>query len=310
VLNETKGKSISDETAARVREAAAELHYTPNRIAQSMRMGRSRMIAFVTFWGMSEYVTQQIMAGAFDYIRDAGYQMVLISPKSEESAAYTDPYRRNQIDGLLLLENFRDHGHVFDETPHLDAINQYRIPAVFINGQENGRIRNFPIRLEATTYLSARYFAEKGYKSIDYVQPNDAEAGLPRTLERQHGFERAMSEFGFTGRQYTTSGLRRRLEEKSAGESLALVVSKSNYVGEVLGIIRETGLQVPGDVAVVTGSYEPSYLANLVPAVSYVRVPTYEIGMESCRCLLSLVEGRPYEPRSIPEPEVHTQHSG
>ncbi|MGI5878457.1 MAG: LacI family DNA-binding transcriptional regulator, partial [Christensenellales bacterium] len=72
VLNETPGKSISWETAQRVREAAAALRYTPNRIAQSMRLGRSNMIAFVSFWQMTEFVTQQIMSGIYDVAQEAG----------------------------------------------------------------------------------------------------------------------------------------------------------------------------------------------------------------------------------------------
>ncbi|NLG37206.1 MAG: LacI family transcriptional regulator [Clostridiales bacterium] len=309
VLNETPGKSISWETAQRVRKAAAALRYTPNRIAQSMRLGYSNMIAFVSFWQMTEFVTQQIMSGVYEVAREAGYQLVLICPRQpDDTADYIDPYLRNQIDGMLLLEPFSY--SLFDEAPHREAILRNRIPAVTINGLGASSIANIPISVENTTYAAVNYFVRKGYRTIEYVTPNETEANFHFTISREIGYRQAIRESGLSERMYHAHELPARLAARQDGETLALVVSKSNYIGETLSAIRAADLRIPEDVAVVVCSYEPNYLMNQVPSISYVRVPTYEIGQESCRHLLSLIGGNTHQTGFIPEPEVCEMESG
>ena len=56
VLNNTPSVSISAETRERVQNAARELNYVPNALAQGMRQGGFPIIGFVTAWDLSDSI--------------------------------------------------------------------------------------------------------------------------------------------------------------------------------------------------------------------------------------------------------------
>jgi LacI family transcriptional regulator, galactose operon repressor len=50
VLSDAPGRRIAEPTRQRVRAAAAELSYRPNRLAQGLRPKRTQTLAFVSDW--------------------------------------------------------------------------------------------------------------------------------------------------------------------------------------------------------------------------------------------------------------------
>ena len=63
VLNDVPGTRILDATRERVRASAAELGYTPNRLAQGQRLQRSNMLGYGNR-SSQEYWSKHLAGGA------------------------------------------------------------------------------------------------------------------------------------------------------------------------------------------------------------------------------------------------------
>jgi LacI family transcriptional regulator len=65
-----------------------------------------------------------------------------------------------------------------------------------------------------------------------------------------------------------------------------------------IGALRESGLRVPADVAVV--GFDDIPLAGFVdPALTTVRVPAHELGLAAGRALLDRLAGAPVDARTL-----------
>lgn len=103
VLNGRAEGNIAPATAERVRAAAAELGYTPDRVAQSLRLQRTHVIGLVTDSIASSPFAGRILAGAVDRAAESGYVLVLADSQSrpDREQQAVEEFARRRIDGLL-----------------------------------------------------------------------------------------------------------------------------------------------------------------------------------------------------------------
>ena len=80
VLNGRPG--ASRETRERVRAAAQQLGYTPNRAAQSLAMGRTNVMGLVVHDLTVQYATE-LVSGVADDLAESGFELLI-------SATYQD----------------------------------------------------------------------------------------------------------------------------------------------------------------------------------------------------------------------------
>ena len=79
VLSDAPGRRIAEPRRRRVRAAAAELSYRPNRLAQGLRLKRTQTLGFVSDWiGASPYAGLTIV-GAQDAAAEQGYLLMLMT---------------------------------------------------------------------------------------------------------------------------------------------------------------------------------------------------------------------------------------
>jgi len=87
VLSDAPGRRIAEPTRRRVRAAAAELSYRPNRLAQGLRLKRTQTLGFVSDWiGASPYAGLTIV-GAQDAAAEQGYLLMLMLMTSGKDSA-------------------------------------------------------------------------------------------------------------------------------------------------------------------------------------------------------------------------------
>ncbi len=94
-----RDQDVGAATRARILEVAADLGYQPNRAAQSLRTGRSRVLAVAVPSGRTGW--EGVLAGAVAQASRRGYQLVLHSPGKNEGAE--DAFARLPADGLLAI---------------------------------------------------------------------------------------------------------------------------------------------------------------------------------------------------------------
>ncbi len=98
----TPGASVSEETRARVLEAARALGYRPNALARAMITRRSRIIG-VAMANLHNLFYPDVLEALSRGLRARGYQVLLFTPEAGRSA---DPMLREvldwRVDGLIL----------------------------------------------------------------------------------------------------------------------------------------------------------------------------------------------------------------
>jgi LacI family transcriptional regulator len=125
--------------------------------------------------------------------------------------------------------------------------------------------------------------------------------------ERRQGYEEALSEAGIapedswvvSGDWSSSSGYRATLQLLDRNSGLtALFAQNDRMAMGALQALRERGLQVPQDVAVVGFDDIPS-APYFCPPLTTIHHPFYELGRVSVQVLIDLIDGRSAPPEPI-----------
>jgi DNA-binding LacI/PurR family transcriptional regulator len=187
---------------------------------------------------------------------------------------------------------------------YIDALRRSSTPVVFLN--RHTEISSFDHVMNDNVhgaYLAARHLIQKGHQKIAYVcaKPN-ASTGQ----ERIAGCRMAIKEAGFP-----SDSLDLLLCEESIESSYRLVkdlVAREKPPSAIfmwddrlavsaIKAIREAGLRIPADVAIV-GYDDIEIAAYLYPPLTTVRQPTHQIGQTAAQILLNKLESE-----TSPEPQ-------
>jgi len=303
---------VTDETLTAVNAAIAELNYTPNRAARSLANRRSMAIALVIpedttrFFGDPYF--SAIVHGISTVLDETDYVLNLHLASSSGQFGKTVSYLLGgNVDGALVVSHHTD--------DHVLAGLGSSIPVVF-----GGR----PLDPEATdTYYvdvdnalaateGTRYLIERGRRRIGTVAgPGDMPAGIDRLA----GWRTAMTDAGLTtdaivrGDFTLAGGVRATRELLDAHPDLdALFVASDLMAMGAVTVLRERGISVPDQVAVVGFDDSPAALASEIPLTT-VRQPSIEQGERMARILLDLLNGVPTPRQHIMPTEVVVRES-
>lgn len=292
--------SCTQETIQRVNDAIQQLGYRPNSIAKSLRLQKSG-----TFITVLNDIRNPVFAGMLKGMEDVAYEgdySLLIgnsggSPQREEG--YLGEFLSRKADGIILITPRVPLEQVTDLAKRLPLvlINEPRAP----KGVASVGIDDYAALGELTDQMLAM-----GHRSIAYLA-GDERAGI--AARRRAGFLDAMSRHGLTGAvisagatmQHGREAMSRLLE---GGEKPSCVLCYNDEVA--LGAMvyaMEKGVDIPQDISFC--GFDDIPTASLPwPSLTTVHQPTYEVGAQAARLLLSLIGGAP----PPPEP-VHLAHS-
>lgn len=289
---------VGQATRARIVAAAAELGYTPNRLAQSLVTGRTGVLGLV-FPYSGAYTERnpffmQIVPGIFDEVVEQKYNIMLHTAIGEnwnetDPNALIDP----RVAGLLL---------VLPE-PNSAVIarcRERRFPCVALvyepDSEEVCAVNadDFQGGLLATEHL-----LRLGHRRIAHLV---GRPGVFSTEARKRGYLAALEEAGVeadptllipAGYDWS-DGYRATLQLLALPPSqrpTAAFAANDLCAEGVLKALREHGLRAPDDLALV--GYDDTWFAAITqPALTSVHMPIYSIGKVGAQLLITLVEGR------------------
>lgn len=287
------GEGVGRETAERVRAVAGELGYLPHPAAASLRTGRSKMLGVVVP-RLTDLVLATIYEGIEQSSSDAGYQAVVASSGDdcEVQRGRVEALLGARVDGLIL-------GDARSDVPLVHELVESGIKVVLTS-------RRLPGVLSVTCddplggRLAAEHLLELGHERIGVI------AGEPYAstgVERSAGFLEACAAAGVEVPE--SNVLHSRFDVQGGRETaerlLALrpqptalfAVNDFSAIG-AMGAVRDAGLFVGEDVAVV-GFNDVPPAAELPVALTSVHSPMREMGYESARTLIRLIEGEDCE---------------
>ena len=285
---------VADKTRARVEATAARLGYTPSRSARSLGVRRTGNIGFVLkeehFLRSEPFYTRVFLGAEFEARRRSLY--VLLATIPEQYDPTTDAprfFKEHSVDGVLVA------GGV--DPAFLDALSTRRIPFVLADYRWKDA-PNVAIDNESGAQAVAQHFVERGHTSVAFLG-----AGLehPSPRARRDAFCLAMMTAGYpiADRHLITSDapsdrasgyhLAEQLVALSGDRPTAVFCANDALALGVLDRARETGLQIPDDLA-VAGFDDVEGAAIARPALTTVRVYKEQLGEVALRALYDLIE--------------------
>ena len=305
VANQDPGLRIAPATRARIEALLRETEYRPNGVARGLKLRQTLSLAVVI-----PDITNPFFGAMFRGIEDGaaprGYQVVLCntggSPDRQRSHLHNLVARR--VDGVVLASTFL-------KDPSVRWLRHQHVPYVLVNRFSDEGADPFVGSDDvAGAVLATRHLIELGHTRIAHL------AGQPTVstgVLRRRGFQAALGEAGLAvdPELQVESGYVEEGGVRAMGRLLGLerpptavfAVTDMVAVGATTAV-RQRGLDVPGDVAIV-GYNDIPLAARLSPALTTVHVPIQELGSAAARLLLEQIDaGRVMPRRVVYSPEL------
>ena len=291
---------VAVETRARVQRILAETGYTPDLVARGLASSRSNMVAAI-IPVLTNSLIAEIVQGLTDALAPSGVHLLLgvsgFSAIAEETLVRAFLSRR--VDGLYLT------GMVHTgETVRM--LKRAGIPVV-----EGGNLGGEPIDMAvgydnvAAARAVTRHLIRQGYRSIAYIgaDPKDND----RARDRRRGYEAALA----AAKRSVDRSLcvETTLDVEAGASAMALLLERHPRVRAVfcsadalaVGALFECqrrGLRIPATIA-IAGFDDIPLAGQVVPALSTLRIPRYEIGHRAGTMICDRLAGRQVKARIV-----------
>lgn len=296
VLNGRGDGNVAKESQDRIRQAAAELNYSPNAIALSLRNQRTRVIGIVCDDVVVSPFDGNIIGGADDVARSRGFVTVVMDTAFDagRDADAVKTLLDRQVDGLIhVTVGLRP----FDVPPGM-----LKVPAVLANCYDSAPAPALPhvIPDEVSGGREAcRHLLGLGHRDIAYLAGSHESLASPLRIQ---GYRDAMTAAGAGIREDRVQMVGWDIETgfhsamklldgvPPAGRPTAIMCSNDRLaVGVVLAAGR-LGLDIPGDLSIMGYDDESRIADTMVPALTTMALPLREMGAAAMTQLLDAVE--------------------
>jgi LacI family transcriptional regulator len=295
VLNDVSYARISPETRDKVKSAAEQLGYGPNRLAQALRTQRTGMLGLVSEDIATTPHAGRIILGADEAARARGYNLMIIntsgSASPESRDADVEALLERRVDGILYATMYHRQVQV--------PVNLGSVPSVLVDSVSiGGSITAVVPDEEGGARAAVGILLAAGHTRIGFLNNTD---DVPATRDRLRGFRATLTEAGLDGDaapveaeisevQGGYEAARRMLEREDRPTGLFCYNDRM-----AMGAYRaaaELGLSIPGDLSVVGFDDQELIAANLYPGLTTVALPHYEMGAWAAENLIDAIEGK------------------
>jgi LacI family transcriptional regulator len=293
VVNNTPNAGIPEETKQRILAAIHELGYRPNAFAKSLRLRRSHIIGFVTDEIATSSYAGKIIQGAQDAAAAAGKILFLANtggdPKLENTAIET--MLEHQVDGII----YATMSHHLITPPEV----LHEISSVLLDCYDENRCFPSVVPDEVSGASTAlRVLLEKGHRRIGFI--NTIDFGPP-AKGRLDGYKRALTEYDVPfveelvccGKSNSDSGYEQTLHLMQRDSPPTAIFCFNDQIAMgVYEALRELGLEIPHDVAVIGFDNLELISAFLRPKLSTMELPHYQMGQWAVNYLAEHAENK------------------
>jgi len=177
---------ISAETQRRVLEVAQELGYRSNASARAIRSGRFGNVALIQSI-LGQYLPNELLHGLTMAIADKDMHLVLTQVPDlviDDEAYLPHTMRELSVDGVLINR------HAGFSQPFLERIQRLRIPAIFLNVQQDFDCVRPDDMMGGR--IGTEFLLGLGHERIAYVDTDELENSHHSRRERRSGYVQAM----------------------------------------------------------------------------------------------------------------------
>ena len=280
------GHLVSPQTAARVRVAIKKLGYHPNEAARILKGQIAKTIALIlpglsdTFFSVCAHAVQQFAA-------KRGYTTVLLAserdPKME--LAQLAMLRARSVAGLLIMPT----GETCLRT--LKSFSSSGTPVVMIDRTYTGlNAGEVVVDNRGGAEKAVAHLIEHGHRNIWCVGYDKRYSSV---AERIAGYDAVLRRLDLTPKYVLVDEAEQIAQSlvpqlRSAERPIALFTLNNVTSINVLQILRQSGISVPGDVALV-GFDDFEFAPLLSVPLTAIRQPADELGRSGTRLLFEMI---------------------
>ena len=301
VLNNRRDARVSAETRQRILQAAQDLGYRPNAGARALAARRSGLLGMVTEVVTSSFGPEAVR-GAQDQAWNTGMFLMIAASEGrpEMEARAVERLMEQRVEGLIFASGLHQGITVPAAALELPTVLLHcvdanrRLPAVLPNEEGGG-------------YVGTRRLLDAGHRRIGLVNLDPHTAAAKGRLA---GYLKALAEVGIApdaalithasatsaGGYYSTAKLLNLPQRPTAVFCCTDRMAMGAY-----DAIKERGLTIPGDVAVVGFDNQLIISAFLRPALTTVALPFEEMGARSVALLIAALAGEVVPPLTVVE---------
>ncbi len=289
-LDPQKRHLVADDVAERIAHVAQSLSYQPNRVATSLRTGRSQLVG-VLLPDIANPVFAPILSGIAEALATEGYSPIVADAGNDSSQqiAFVDNLLNQRVDGIILATVSRDDdvvGHCLER----------RLPVVLVNRFEfRDRVSSIVSDDELGMRLAVDHLVSNGHRHIGHVS---GPLGTSTGLLRRDGFLRAMARHGLPVHIEEASHFTREAGVAPARALIsgtpaitAIVAANDLLALGTFDAMRMLGRRCPEDISVVGHNDMP--LVDLIsPPLTTIRIGHREMGRGAAKLLLKEIDNR------------------
>jgi hypothetical protein len=289
-------RKISEPVQRKVVKAMQKLDYRPNRMAQALAGGKSRVIAllFPTAAKGIANVDLEYGLGAAAAAQELGYHLVMWPTFDREITEVIATANAGLLDGVILME-------VAMQDERVAALAKAGIPVGLIGRTDDeSRDAIYSDRdFAGAADAAVKYFSELGHERIGFVTEGRAKSQIvvAALVRAKAGMVAASKKYGVALTQFEST------TDVDAGRKLLhkIIESPAKVTGVIalnpgasVGILQEAniiGLKVPGQLSVLSMASPDSFVSATQPRLSTISPPAYAMGDCAARRLIAHLEG-------------------
>jgi len=294
VLNK-KGLFYSDKTFEKIQKAIKEMDYHPDAIARGLKTQKTFNIAFLEPW-ISDFYSE-VFSGVQDAANKAGYSVANFSSNysTEQENRIINTILSNRIDGIIISSAILD-------KQNLVKIREQKVPVVAIEKIVNDSLIScITIKNREISKSAIEYLINLGHKKIGFIsEPLD----IGNLRNRFIGYKEALSDNGLTldetivfidnafkGQRYLAyyDFTKKNLEKIKS--CTALFITSDEAALAVMKALSDAGINIPDDISIV-GFDGLDMSKYLIPSITTIVQPRYEMGFKAMELLLDLIDGK------------------
>lgn len=278
------------DTAERIRDTARKRGYHPNVYASTLRTTRSNLVGVIVP-RLQDFVLATVYEGIEEAAIENGLSTFVTNSldREENQKTRTEMMLERRVGGLIL-------GDAHLDNPFLDEIRSRGVPMVLVSRHSGDHVS-----VTCNDYLGGRLVGEHllaiGRRDVAIL------AGMPFASTAQDRTQGIIDAYRDAGIHIPNSRIVYGPFDAAGGRAAAeTILADKNYPDSIfatndfaaigaLGVLRDHGLTVPDDVALVGYNDTPLAREMMVPLTT-VRSPMHQMGRRALEMLISVMEGK------------------
>lgn len=292
---------IRPEVRERVLEVIKETGYQPNLVARSLVSRRSNILGLIIPSTVQKVFADpyfpRLIQGVSQACNAQEYtlSLFLFHDREEERKTLDRILGTGLVDGLVVTADYAD-------DVYAPELIESTMPFVQIGRPESDISINFvDVENKSGGYLATRHLIQQGYRKIGIIASNingagiDRLSGYQRALAEQNiPFDEALVQYGDYGRKSGYDAMQALL----ALELDAVFACSDSMALGAIQVIKEAGLTIPDDIAVV-GFDNLVVGQDLDPPLTTIHQPIKRVGAQAIELLIAILDGEKEEPQQV-----------